>query len=165
MSVRDRPCTRDGRLREVFGAPVADLYETAIGPDAPAVLARALELRSFLALTEEQVTHIRDRIYASMSPERDMDDLSADRLRMDTQWLQAALDARDNYTTALDTLLRTLPAPGAQARPVPVTRRQVATTLPPGGPAPPGRGRPPPPPGKAPAQLRVYITKITAHQT
>ncbi|MFE4058919.1 hypothetical protein ACFXP3_21940 [Streptomyces sp. NPDC059096] len=136
MSVRGRPCTRDGRLREVFGALVADLYETAAGTDAPAVLARALELRSFLALTEEQVTHIRDRIYASMAPEREMDDLSADRLRMDTLWLQAALDARDSYTTALDTLLRTLPTPGAHARPVPVTRRQITTTLPPAAPAP-----------------------------
>ncbi|MEU9397769.1 hypothetical protein AB0D86_48350 [Streptomyces sp. NPDC048324] len=135
MSVRDKRCTQDGRLREVFGAPVAELYETAAGPDASAALARALEMRSFLALAEEQVARIRDRVHEAMAPERAMDELSADQLRMDAQWLEAALSARDGYRTALGDLLRTMP-PGRQTRPVRMTQQTITTTLPPAMAAP-----------------------------
>ncbi|MBN3933203.1 hypothetical protein IQ279_26980 [Streptomyces verrucosisporus] len=85
MSVRIKPCTQDGRLQEVFGVPVTDLYGQAAGPDASAVVTRVLELRNFLALAEEQVARIRDRVHEAMAPERDMDELSADSLRMDVQ--------------------------------------------------------------------------------
>ncbi|MEE1797374.1 hypothetical protein PUR57_01495 [Streptomyces sp. JV176] len=131
MSVRDKSCSRDGRLQDVFGAPVAELYETAAGPETPAALARALELRSFLALTEEEVARIRDRIHAATAPERDMDELFAGDLRMDTQWLQTALNARDIYTTALGDLLRTMPVPGPTVRPVRMTQHQITTSQPP----------------------------------
>ncbi|MFE9308130.1 hypothetical protein ACFYM5_10560 [Streptomyces sp. NPDC006706] len=131
MSVRDKPCTQDARLHEVFGAPVTDLYEQAAGPDASAAITRALELRSFLALAEEQVARIRDRVHEAMTPERDMDELSADDLRMDTQWLEAALAARDGYRAALDDLLRTMPPLHQQARPTRFAQQTVTTTLPP----------------------------------
>ncbi|CAM5571604.1 hypothetical protein [Streptomyces aurantiogriseus] len=136
MSVRDKPCTQDARLREVFGAPVAKLYATAVSPDASAALTRALELRSFLALAEEQVARIRDRVHEAMAPERDMDELSADDLRMDTQWLEAALHARDGYRAALGDLLRSMPPPGRHARPVRMTQQTITTTLPPATTAP-----------------------------
>ncbi|MDX2821050.1 hypothetical protein PV416_08090 [Streptomyces ipomoeae] len=136
MSVRDKPCTQDGRLREVFGAPVADLYETAAGPDASAALTRALEIRSFLALAEEQVARICKRVHEAMRPEHDMDELSADQLRMDAQWLEAALSARDGYRTALGDLLRTMPPPGQQTRPVRMPQQTITTTLPPATAAP-----------------------------
>lgn len=131
MSVRDKPCTQDARLHEAFGVPVTDLYEQAAGPDASAAITRALELRGFLALAEEQVARIRDRVHEAMAPERDMDEMSADDLRMDTQWLEAALAARDGYRAALDDLLRTMPPLHQQAHPARFAQQTVTTTLPP----------------------------------
>ncbi|MER7963790.1 hypothetical protein [Streptomyces ardesiacus] len=111
---RHKATTLDGDLQKVFGNPVPELYEAAAGHDASPELARALELRSFLALTEEQVA----RVHADMDPARDMDELSADKLRFDAQWLEAALEARDGYRAALGELLRTMPPPAQQARPI-----------------------------------------------
>ncbi|MFJ1551737.1 hypothetical protein [Streptomyces sp. NPDC088246] len=136
MSVKFKPSTVDGRLQDIFGAPVADLYETAASADASAAVTRALELRSFLALAEEQVACVRDRVHDATAPDRDMSELSADDLRMDAQWLEAALDARDGYRAALDDLLRTMPPPGQQHRPVQLTQHKATTTLPPAVAAP-----------------------------
>ncbi|MFF7413303.1 hypothetical protein OG528_29645 [Streptomyces platensis] len=135
MSVRLKPSTRDGRLEQVFDVAIADLYATAASPDASAALTRAMELRSFLALAEEQVVRVRDRVRHAMAAERDMDELSAGDLRFDAQWLEAALDARDDYRAALDDLLRTMPTAGQQPRPVRMAQ-PVATTLPTAAPAP-----------------------------
>ncbi|MCC2275541.1 hypothetical protein LKL35_08910 [Streptomyces sp. ET3-23] len=130
MSVRHKSSTVDGRLEEVFDAPVAELYERAAGPDASAAVSRAMELRSFLALAEEQVARVRDRVHEAMAADRDMDELSADELRMDAQWLDAALDARDGYRAALDDLLRTMPPPLPQPRPFRTAQQTVTTALP-----------------------------------
>ena len=124
MSVTDKTSSQDGLLEQTFGAPVRDLYEQAVGPDASAALLRALELRSFLAVAEEQVARVRDRIHQATSDDRDMNELSADDLRFDTQWLEAALAGRDGYVAALGQLLRTMPPPG------PVPRRPVRLTQP-----------------------------------
>ncbi|MGW7005900.1 hypothetical protein ACWGCW_24615 [Streptomyces sp. NPDC054933] len=149
MSIRHVPSTLDGRLQKIFDAPVVELYEMATDLDASAAVTRAMELRSFLALAEEQVARVRDRVREAMAADRDMDELSADELRMDAQWLEAALDARDGYRAALDDLLRTMPPPGQPPRPVRMAQPTVTTTLPPavGGPRPPpapGGGGPPP---------------------
>lgn len=131
----------DGDLEKVFGNPVPELYEVAAGPDASPALARALELRSFLALTEEQVARVRDRVHADMDPDRDMGELSADKLRFDAQWLEAALDARDSYRAALGELLRTMPPPDQRPRPVRMTQLRATAALPPSAaPAPPRAG-------------------------
>ncbi|MFJ2021591.1 hypothetical protein [Streptomyces nodosus] len=130
---RFKASTMDADLQQVFGSPVPELYEAASGPDA----SPALELRSFLALAEEQVVRVRDRVYADMDPDRDMGELSATKLRFDAQWLEAALDARDGYRAALEELLRTMPPPGQQARPVRMTQLRTTVTLPkPAAPAP-----------------------------
>ncbi|MGI5479343.1 hypothetical protein [Streptomyces lavendofoliae] len=131
----------DGHLQEVFGAPVAELYATATGPDASPALTRALELRSFLALAEEQVAQVRDRVHEAMAPDRDMGELSADDLRIDAQWLQAALDARNGYRAALGELLRTMPPPTQQPRPVRMVQPVIAATAPPPSPAAPAPAR------------------------
>lgn len=131
----------DDELQEVFGAPISELYASAVGHDASPALTRALELRSFLALTEEQVARIRDRVHADMDPDRDMGDLSADQLRFDAQWLEAALEARDGYRAALGELLRTMPPPAHQARPVRTTQLKTTAAVPSSAaPAPPGAG-------------------------
>lgn len=131
MSVRFKPSSADGPLQEIFGAPVAVLNASATGPDAPPALARALELRSFLALAEEQVARVRDRVRADMDPDRDMGELSADKLRFDAQWLEAALDARDGYRAALGELLRSMPPPDQQPRPVRTAQPMTVAALPP----------------------------------
>ncbi|MEV4449502.1 hypothetical protein [Streptomyces mirabilis] len=123
--------TMDGDLQTVFGSPVPEPYETAVGHDASPALARALELRSFLALTEEQVARVRDRVHADMDPDRDIAELSADKLRFDALWLEAALDARDGYRAALGELLRTMPPPDQRVRPVRTAQLRVTATLPP----------------------------------
>ncbi|GAA1159908.1 hypothetical protein GCM10009654_15090 [Streptomyces hebeiensis] len=138
---RFRSSTMDDELREVFAAPVPELYETAAGPDASPALARALELRSFLALAEEQVARVRDRVHADMEPDRDMGELSADKLRFDAQWLEAALDARDGYRAALGELLSTMPPPDQQPRPLRTAQLMAVAALPPSvAPAPPRAG-------------------------
>ncbi|MFJ9712794.1 hypothetical protein [Streptomyces sp. NPDC101234] len=145
---RDRASTMDGDVQQVFGAPVSELHEAAAGPDASPALGRALELRSFLALTEEQVARVRDRVHVDMDPDRDMGELSADQLRFDAQWLEAALEARDSYRAALGELLRTMPPPAQQPRPVRTAQLRATAALPPSAaPAPEragaGRGRRP----------------------
>ncbi|MFJ4572091.1 hypothetical protein ACIP4W_11770 [Streptomyces sp. NPDC088846] len=141
MSVSLKSSSADGQLQELFGAPVAELYANVTGPDASAALARALELRSFLALTEEQVARVRDRVHADMAPDRDMGELSADKLRSDTRWLEAALDARDGYRAALGELLHTMPPPDQQPRPVRIAQPMAVASLPPSVvPAPPRAG-------------------------
>ncbi|MEU7148711.1 hypothetical protein AB0B15_11830 [Streptomyces sp. NPDC045456] len=136
MSLQLKPSTLDGRLQERFAAPVAELYATAFSPDASAALIRAMELRSFLALAEEQVIRVRDRVHDTMAAGHDMDDLSADALRMDAQWLEAALDARNGYRAALGDLLRTMPSPGRQSHPAPMAQSAVTNSPPPAAPAP-----------------------------
>ncbi|CAL9366806.1 hypothetical protein [Streptomyces sp. enrichment culture] len=128
---RDKTSTMDADLQKVFGNPIPELYEAAARHDASPALARALELRSFLALTEEQVARVRDRVHADMDPDRDMDELSAHTLRFDAQWLEAALEARDGYRTALGELLRTAPPPAQQALPVQTAQLRATATLPP----------------------------------
>ncbi|MFD8063981.1 hypothetical protein [Streptomyces cyaneofuscatus] len=141
----------DPDLQKVFGKPIPALSEAVVDHDASPALARALELRSFLALTEEQVARVRDRVHADMDPDRDLGELSADKLRFDAQWLEAALEARDGYRAALGELLRTMPPPDQRARPVRTTQmRATATLLPPGRPPPPPPRAPPPPPGPRP---------------
>lgn len=145
MSVRDKPCTQDKRLQAVFGAPVGELYAQAVGPDAAPALVRALELRSFLAMAEEQLARIRDRVHATTAPDQDLGSLSSDSLRMDASWMEAALSARNGYLNALDTLLHVMPPHPQAARPTRTTQQTVSTSLP-----PPASSRP----GEAAAPLR-----------
>ncbi|GAA2672612.1 hypothetical protein GCM10010400_38270 [Streptomyces aculeolatus] len=130
MSADVRPSSADDELQKLFGARLDALHASTAGSDPAPALVRALELRAFLALTEEQVARVRDRVHADTAPQRDMGELSADKLRGDAQWLQAALDARDGYRAALAELLRTMPAPAA-SRPVRITQHRAVTTLPP----------------------------------
>ncbi|MFD3589746.1 hypothetical protein [Streptomyces sp. NPDC058683] len=117
----------DARLHQVFDAPVDDLHEMAVRPDASPALTRALELRSFLALAEEQVARVRARVHDAAAADRDMGELSPESLRFDAEWLQAALDARDGYRAAIDTLLRTMPSTGHRPRPVHTAQPRITT--------------------------------------
>ncbi|MFE7889262.1 hypothetical protein [Streptomyces sp. NPDC057412] len=136
MSVIDKPTSRDAALQQAFGAEVAELYAQAARGEANAALQRALELRSFLATAEEQVARVRDRVHAATEPDGDMDDLSAEGMRRDADWLQAALAGRDSYTAALDELLRTMPAPNQVAPARAGLSPKIAATASPGPAAP-----------------------------
>ncbi|MDO0936463.1 hypothetical protein QQY66_33950 [Streptomyces sp. DG2A-72] len=127
MSVIDKTSTQDSLLEQAFGAPVRELYAQATGPDASAALVRALELRSFLVVAEEQVARVRDRVHQATAGDRDMNELSADDLRFDAQWLEAALSGRNGYIAALGELLRTMPERG-QRPPWPVQFAQQKIT-------------------------------------
>lgn len=132
MSVTDKSTSRDTALEEAFGASVAELYAQAAHSEAGAALHRALELRGFLAIAEEQVVWVRDRVRAGMSADRDLGELSAEDLRMDAQWLEAALAGRNGYVAALDDLLRTMPDPGQRpTRPVQFAQPKITATAPP----------------------------------
>lgn len=132
MSVLAKPTSLDEALTQAFGASLSELYAQAHGPDASAALTRAMELRSFLALAEEQVVRVRDRVHAATAADRDLGELSAEALRMDAQWMEAALSGRDGYVAALSELLRTMPAPGSRPeRPVQLAQPKLTTTLPP----------------------------------
>lgn len=136
MNVVHRPTSQDEALVQAFGASLSELYAQAAGPEASAALMRALELRSWLAVAEEQVARVRDRIHDATAADRDIGELSADDLRFDAQWLEAALSARDGYATALAGLLNTMPPPGTRpARAVQLAQPRLTTTLPP-APAP-----------------------------
>ncbi|GLW04257.1 hypothetical protein [Streptomyces lavendulae] len=136
MSASTKPSSQDTRLEEVFGAPVGELYAQAVAGIAPPTVSRALELRSFLALTEEQVARVRDRVHAAMAPDRDMNELSAAQLRMDSQWLDAALSARGEYLIALGELLTSMPAPTNPPRqPVAFDQQRLAARLSPRSPS------------------------------
>ncbi|MEN8654390.1 hypothetical protein ABCR94_28280 [Streptomyces sp. 21So2-11] len=131
MSGRIKASTLDGQIQRTFGAPISELYTTAAGPEASPAMTRALELRSFLALAEEQVARVRDRVHEAMAPDRDMGELSAEELRVDAQWLEAALDAGDGYRVALGELLHTLPILHQPPRPVRLAQPTVAAAPPP----------------------------------
>ncbi|WP_039631405.1 hypothetical protein [Streptomyces sp. 769] len=127
-----KPTSQDALLAKAFGASLSDLYEQAQGPDASAALTRAMELRSFLVVAEEQVARVRDRVHQATAADRDLGELSADGLRMDAAWLEAALDGRNGYVAALGELLRTMPSPSQRPEgPVQFTQSKITTTLPP----------------------------------
>ncbi|MEU2874115.1 hypothetical protein ABZ769_33790 [Streptomyces olivoreticuli] len=139
MSVITKPTSQDELLEAAFGAPVAELYASATAPEASAALRRALELRSFLAVAEEQVARVRDRVHEATAADRDMGELSAAGLRMDAEWLEAALSTRDDHRTALGELLRTMP-PLGPAPAVQFAQPRITTALPPAVPAAPRAG-------------------------
>ncbi|WP_405889809.1 hypothetical protein OG427_07095 [Streptomyces sp. NBC_00133] len=138
MSVTAKPTSKDAALEEAFGAPVPQLYAAATAGRASPALQRALHLRSFLTVAEEQVAVVRETIHQATSTDRDLSELSAEAMGFDAQWLEAALDARDSYTAALGELLRTMPPPGpAAARPVQFAQPQITTARPPAAPVAP----------------------------
>ncbi|MFJ5546719.1 hypothetical protein [Streptomyces sp. NPDC093225] len=115
VSTSTKPSSQDADLEEVFGASIAQLYASAAAGTSTPAEHRALELRSFLALAEEQVARVRDRVHRYTAPEADMNALSASELRFDSQWMEAALAARTQYVTALRQLLRVM-SPSATGR-------------------------------------------------
>ncbi len=128
MSASTKPTSQDAHLEEVFGTPVAQLYAAAVAGTATPAEHRALELRSLLALAEEQVALVRDRVHRYTVPDAEMGTLSASELRFDSQWMDAALSARTQYVAALRELLRAMPPPDtAREGPPQFTQPRITT--------------------------------------
>ncbi|MFB6631277.1 hypothetical protein ACFCWY_15365 [Streptomyces sp. NPDC056362] len=115
MSVADKKSSRDEALEHAFGAPLADLYAQVVRSGASPALTRALEVRAMLALSEEQVVRVRDRVHATMAPAGSLDELSAETLQTDVYWLDAALSGRRAYLKTLDALLAAMPPATARS--------------------------------------------------
>ncbi|GHD79377.1 hypothetical protein ACFQL8_19300 [Streptomyces goshikiensis] len=141
MSASTKPTSQDAHLEAVFGTPVARLYVAAAAGAATPAVHRALELRSFLALAEEQVARVRDRVHRYTAPGADIGSLSASELKLDSQWMDAALSARDQYVTALGELLRAM-SPAGTARASPPKLDQPRITTDPTPPIPPATAGP-----------------------
>ncbi|MFE1895184.1 hypothetical protein [Streptomyces yangpuensis] len=75
MSTTIKPSSRDERFAEVFGAPLDQLLAA---PEHTRHLREALELRAFLAVAEQHVARVRDRVHDRSAPDRPMDELSED---------------------------------------------------------------------------------------
>lgn len=115
MTGARRHSSRDTVLEQVFGAPLDDLHEQAVRPDASPALFRALELREYLAVSERALVRVRDRVHESTSPEGNLDLLSAETLALDAQWMDAAIAGRNGCVSALDQLLSTMPPPTSRS--------------------------------------------------
>lgn len=106
-----RPSSRDEALVRAFGATIAELYAEATDSEVSAALYRALELRGFLTVAEEQVARVVERVHDAGVSDAHLGDPSSDGARVDAAWLESVLAGRDSYVAALDDLLRTMPSP------------------------------------------------------
>ncbi|MFG2232316.1 hypothetical protein ACGFNX_20265 [Streptomyces sp. NPDC048723] len=125
-----KPTTQDQAIESAFGHPVGFLHRRATSGLAEPALHRVMELRAFLAVAEEHLARIRDRVHQSTAPQRDLGELNPDDLRMDAQWLDAAVDARAGLLAALTSILTSMPAAGPDRhclRPPPPTVRPAST--------------------------------------
>ncbi|MFJ6783617.1 hypothetical protein [Streptomyces yangpuensis] len=113
-----KPTTQDQAIESAFGHPVGLLHQRATSGLAEPALHRVMELRAFLAVTEEHLAWIRDRVHQSTARQRDLGELNPDDLRMDVQWLEAAVDARVGLLAALTNVLTSMPAAGLDRQPL-----------------------------------------------
>ncbi|MFD8117859.1 hypothetical protein [Streptomyces microflavus] len=127
MSGIDTSTSRDAALQEAFGAEVDVLYAQAARGEANAVLQRALELRSFLAVAEEHL----ERVHNIAESDSQMGELSSADLDRHDQWIEAAVASCDLYESVLDELLLTMPPPSDPNGPRAGPRVKVTATAPP----------------------------------
>ncbi|MCX5303136.1 hypothetical protein OG304_06675 [Streptomyces sp. NBC_00160] len=128
-----KPTTQDQAIESAFGHPVGLLHQRATSGLAEPALHRVMELRAFLAVAEEHLARIRDRVHLSTAPQRDLGELNPDDLRMDAQWLEAAVDARVGLLAELTNILTSMPAAGPdrhRLRPPPPAARPAHAAAP-----------------------------------
>ncbi|WP_435124542.1 hypothetical protein [Actinacidiphila sp. bgisy144] len=142
MTERHKRSSRDGALASAFGGPIPELATKAMAPAVSTALRRALELRGFLAVVEDQVVRVRERVHRATAADRPLGDLTAADLCIDAVWLESALAARTAYIDALDQLLTAMPSqqpPGIDQLPPPtLTTVRTSPRLVRGGVADPG---------------------------
>jgi hypothetical protein len=130
MSVTEMPTSQDAAIVEALGRPLAVLYAGATAGTAEPVVQRVLELRSFLALVEDQAAKIRDRIRHAVDPAGGLYSVSLQDLRFQTALLEAALDVGRTYGQTLQELLAATPTPcPPRHRPAQFTQSRITAVF------------------------------------
>ncbi|MGX1759885.1 hypothetical protein ACWIG5_23760 [Streptomyces lydicus] len=96
----------DTQVEEVFGRPITALYQDI--ETTPAVR-RVLEIRAMLAVVEQHLDQIRDRLHTATAPNRNCAELADEDLTVDAEWLAAAGRSRNRHAQAITSLLRAEP--------------------------------------------------------
>jgi hypothetical protein len=131
MNAAEMPSTQDAAIAEALGWPLAVLYSRAAAGTVEPRAQRVLELRSFLAVVEDQAGKARDRIHHATGPQGDLYRLSPQDLRFHASLLEAAQAAGRLYDQMLRELLPEMPAPNAaQHRAVQFTPSKIAAISP-----------------------------------
>jgi hypothetical protein len=118
VSSADLPSSQDSRIEEAFGEPVTRLYAQAMAGSADPGVQKALELRSFLAVVEDQAVRTRDSIHQATDPAGELHAVSGADLRFDVRFLEATLKSAGKYIETLDELIRDV-----KAQPTPDRKR------------------------------------------
>jgi hypothetical protein len=133
MNTTQMPTSQDTRIEEAFGQPLAVLYARAAAGSATPGVQRALELRSFLAVIEDQAAKTRERVHQATRPADSLYGISPADLRFDVSFLEATLKAGVKHRETLEELLRATPAVASQPRrPVRFTQAKAAAVSVPG---------------------------------
>ncbi|WP_433892610.1 hypothetical protein [Streptomyces sp. CA-111067] len=131
MNPAERPTTQDTAIVEALGRPLTVLYTQAAAGAAEPAVQRVLELRSFLALVEDQAVKTRDRIRQAADPAGDLYSVPARHLRWQTELLEQTLEVGRRYGHTLRELLGVPPADTSPSRrPVQFTQSKIATISP-----------------------------------
>jgi len=134
MNAAEMPTTQDTAIVEALGRPLAVLYAQAAAGTVEPMAQRVLELRSWLAMVEDQTLQTRLRIHHATAGAADLYGLSTDDLRFDVAFLDATLRAGRRCAQALGELLQTVPAgPPLTQRQVEFTQAKIAAISAPGG--------------------------------
>lgn len=127
MNATEMPTTHDTAIVEALGRPLAVLYAQAVAATSEPTLQRVLELRSFLALVEDQAAKTRERIRQAVDPTGDLYSVDPQHLRFQTAMLEAALDVGRTYGQTLRELLAAAPSDFLPTRrPVQFTQSKIA---------------------------------------
>lgn len=128
------PTTQDGAIVEALGRPLTVLYAQAASGTVEPMVQRVVELRSFLALVEDQAVKTRDRIRQAVDPAGDLYSVEPRHLRFQAELLEAALEVGRTYGQTLQELLAATPTPSPPSRrPVQFTQSKIAAISVPGG--------------------------------
>lgn len=131
MTSAEMPTTQDRAIVNALGRPLDVLYARAAAGTADPVVQRVLELRSFLAVIEDQAGKARDRIHQATGPHNDLYGLSGQDLRFQTALLEATQEAGRRYEQMLRELLPAMSTPtSSQRRPAQSTQSKIAAISP-----------------------------------
>ncbi|MEE4543996.1 hypothetical protein V2S66_18720 [Streptomyces sp. V4-01] len=134
MNAAEMPTTQDTAIVEALGRPLTVLYTQAVAGTAEPAVQRVLELRSFLALVEDQAAKICHRIRLAVDPAGDLYGADPQHLRFQTALLEAALETGRTYRRTLQELLAVTPAASPpNRRPVQFTQSKIAAISAPDG--------------------------------
>jgi hypothetical protein len=116
MNSTEMPTTQDTAIVNAFGLPLDVLYARAAAGTADPGVQRVLELRSFLAVIEDQAGKARDRIHRATGPQDGLYSLSGPDLRFRIALLESAQAVGRRYEQMLRELLPAMSTPAPSQR-------------------------------------------------